>query len=47
VVFLDISMPNITGLELADSIIQLEPKTFIIFKTDSIFSFVISGYPPS
>ncbi|WP_228156418.1 LytR/AlgR family response regulator transcription factor [Arcobacter caeni] len=32
-VFLDISMPNITGLELADSIIQLEPKTFIIFQT--------------
>jgi two-component system, LytTR family, response regulator len=33
VVFLDISMPNITGLELADSIIQLEPKTFIVFQT--------------
>jgi two-component system LytT family response regulator len=32
-VFLDISMPNITGLELADSIIQIEPKTFIIFQT--------------
>ena len=32
-VFLDISMPNITGLELADSIIQLEPKTFIVFQT--------------
>jgi two-component system LytT family response regulator len=27
-VFLDISMPNITGLELADSIMQIEPKTF-------------------
>ena len=33
VVFLDISMPNITGLELADSIIQMEPKTFIVFQT--------------
>ena len=33
VVFLDISMPNITGLELADSIIQIEPKTFIVFQT--------------
>ena len=32
-VFLDISMPNITGLELADSIMQIEPKTFIIFQT--------------
>ena len=32
-VFLDISMPNITGLELADSIIQIEPKTFIVFQT--------------
>ena len=31
--FLDISMPNITGLELADSIMQIEPKTFIIFQT--------------
>lgn len=31
-VFLDISMPNITGLELADSIIQLEPKTLLFFK---------------
>lgn len=33
VVFLDISMPNITGLELADSIMQIEPKTFIVFQT--------------
>ena len=33
VVFLDISMPNITGLELADSIIQIESKTFIVFQT--------------
>ena len=32
-VFLDISMPNITGLELADSIMQIEPKTFIVFQT--------------
>ena len=32
-VFLDISMPNITGLELADTIMQIEPKTFIIFQT--------------
>ena len=33
VVFLDISMPNITGLELADSIMQIEPNTFIVFQT--------------
>lgn len=33
VVFLDISMPNVTGLELASKIIELEPKTFIIFQT--------------
>jgi two-component system LytT family response regulator len=33
VVFLDISMPNISGLELADSIMQVEPKTFIVFQT--------------
>ena len=26
-------MPNITGLELADTIMQIEPKTFIIFQT--------------
>ena len=32
-VFLDISMPNITGLELADSILAMEPKTFIVFQT--------------
>ncbi|GGD45348.1 DNA-binding response regulator [Malaciobacter pacificus] len=32
-VFLDISMPDMTGLELADSIMQLEPKTFIVFQT--------------
>ncbi|MEA3352976.1 MAG: LytTR family DNA-binding domain-containing protein [Campylobacterota bacterium] len=33
IVFLDIQMPNITGLELANIILQLEPKTFIIFQT--------------
>ena len=33
VVFLDISMPNISGLELADSILAMEPKTFIVFQT--------------
>ena len=26
-------MPNITGLELADSIIQLEPKLLLFFQT--------------
>lgn len=33
VVFLDIQMPNITGLELANKILEYEPKTFIIFQT--------------
>lgn len=33
VVFLDISMPNMSGLELADAILQLEKKTFIVFQT--------------
>ena len=33
IVFLDIQMPNITGLELANKILELEPKTFIIFQT--------------
>ena len=33
VVFLDISMPNLSGFELADSILNLEPKTFIVFQT--------------
>ena len=33
VVFLDINMPSITGLELADKIVELEPNTFIIFQT--------------
>ena len=42
-VFLDISMPNITGLELADSIMQLEPKTFIIFQT-AYSEFALEAY---
>lgn len=42
-VFLDISMPNITGLELADSIIQVEPKTFIIFQT-AYSEFALEAY---
>ena len=33
VVFLDISMPQITGLELANKILELEPKTFVVFQT--------------
>jgi two-component system LytT family response regulator len=33
VVFLDISMPNVSGFELADSIMSIEPKTFIVFQT--------------
>ncbi|MBN2824870.1 MAG: response regulator transcription factor [Campylobacterales bacterium] len=33
VVFLDISMPNMSGLELANKIIELEPSTFIIFQS--------------
>ena len=32
-VFLDISMPEITGLELANRILELEPKTFVVFQT--------------
>jgi len=32
-VFLDIQMPEVTGLELANKIIELEPKTFIVFQT--------------
>lgn len=31
--FLDIQMPNVTGLELANSIIEYAPKTFVIFQT--------------
>ncbi len=33
IVFLDIQMPNTTGLELANNILELEPRTFIIFQT--------------
>ncbi len=33
VVFLDIQMPSITGLELANIILEKEPQTFIIFQT--------------
>ncbi|MBE0491965.1 MAG: response regulator transcription factor [Sulfurospirillum sp.] len=32
-VFLDISMPKMDGLELAEAIFALEPHTFIIFQT--------------
>ncbi len=32
-VFLDISMPEISGLELANKILELEPSTYIIFQT--------------
>jgi len=33
VVFLDISMPVMNGIELAEMILQIEPKTFVIFQT--------------
>ncbi|WP_375722619.1 LytR/AlgR family response regulator transcription factor [Arcobacter sp. KX21116] len=33
VVFLDISMPQMNGLELANIILSMEPKTFIVFQT--------------
>lgn len=33
VAFLDIQMPTITGLELANQILALEPQMFIIFQT--------------
>lgn len=33
VAFLDISMPNMTGLELANAILEINPNTFIIFQT--------------
>ena len=33
VVFLDISMPTISGLELANKILSIEPKTFVVFQT--------------
>ena len=32
-VFLDIQMPNITGIELANKILENEPNTFIVFAT--------------
>ncbi|HHD82379.1 MAG TPA: response regulator transcription factor [Campylobacterales bacterium] len=32
-VFLDISMPQLSGLDLANHIIELSPKTFIVFQT--------------
>lgn len=31
--FLDISMPNFSGLELDELILNIEPKTFIVFQT--------------
>ena len=31
--FLDISMPNISGLELAEILININPKTYIVFQT--------------
>ena len=33
VAFLDISMPNMSGLELANTILEMNPNTFIIFQT--------------
>ena len=33
IAFLDISMPNMSGLELANAILDINPKTFIIFQT--------------
>ncbi|MGB5791346.1 LytR/AlgR family response regulator transcription factor [Poseidonibacter sp.] len=33
VAFLDISMPNMSGLELANTILTIHPKIFIIFQT--------------
>lgn len=33
VIFLDISMPHMSGLELANAILQHAPKTFIVFQT--------------
>lgn len=33
VIFMDISMPQMSGLELANTILALEPKTFIVFQT--------------
>ena len=33
IAFLDISMPNMSGLELANTIMDINPKIFIIFQT--------------
>jgi len=33
IVFLDIQMPSISGLELANKILEIEPNTFIVFQT--------------
>ena len=33
VAFLDISMPTMTGLELANTILEMNPNVFIIFQT--------------
>jgi two-component system LytT family response regulator len=33
IVFLDIQMPSISGLELANKILDIEPSTFIVFQT--------------
>jgi len=33
VAFLDISMPTMTGLELANTLLEINPNTFIIFQT--------------
>jgi two-component system LytT family response regulator len=33
IAYLDISMPNMSGLELANTILSINPKTFIIFQT--------------
>ena len=33
IAFLDISMPNMSGLELAQAILDINPKTFIVFQT--------------
>ena len=33
IAFLDISMPNMSGLELANTILGINPNTFIIFQT--------------
>lgn len=33
VAFLDISMPNMSGIELANKILEINPKTFVVFQT--------------